>query len=211
MPRGYRSIVLACVGLALCGNVPEKSGDAKEAKAAQAVKQGAHTTPTPVKSNENAQEALAHTKKMAAVELRPYVHIDEIGYSDGDPIERRGSITIRIKNFGSTPATRFRVEAGADLRNTRNLSPGSSLSIRQRRYPTVDELPPGHTATIVLPAPPSGAFHRNDNARFCSVQFWYSDKFGDEYMRWETYKADKTFYREGPFSFFSHNQGPAEA
>ena len=159
-----------------------------------------------VTSNENAQEALAHAKNMAEIELRPYLHIDAISFQEVDLISVNTPISITVRNFGSTPATRFRIEAGADLRNTAKTE-HPARSIRLRRYPSVDEIPPGHAATITVPGPIRNGGGGSNSAIFCSVLFHYADKFGSDHKRWETYRADASSYGKREFRFFAPNQG----
>lgn len=158
-----------------------------------------------VASNQNAQEALAHAKEMAGVELRPYLHVDEIEFEVREAVSGRSDVVIRVKNFGSTPATKFRIEAGIERRNTGKINPGTN--IRTRRYASVDEIPPGHTASIHVSGFPVGSFLTKGLAYFCTVKFYYSDKFGSNHMRWETYRADEMKRGSNVFRFFLHNNG----
>ena len=156
-----------------------------------------------VASNKNAQDSLAHAKDMASVELRPYHHIDEIISQPAKGITGTDFVAIRIKNFGSTPAIDFRLEAGVEILNTAKNNFLRKITLR--RYPSVNEIPPGHTAQIQIKGLPKGSYFGTGSAYFCTVKFYYSDKFGSEHMRWETYKAEASSTGSKEFRFFRHN------
>ena len=150
-------------------------------------------------ANQNAHDTLTHAKEMAAVELRPYLHVDEIAFDKPETLKHRPSVIVRVKNFGATPATRFRFEAAADLRNKSKFDAAKGL--RTRRIPSVDEIPPGHLTTIHVPGPPQGSSLNISADFFCTIRFEYSDKFGTEHVRWETYRAEGSLGRS-VFRFF---------
>ncbi len=156
-----------------------------------------------IASNKNAQDSLTHAKAMASVELRPYLHIDEIKSQPSRGHAGAGFVVIRIKNFGSTPAIDFRLEAGVEILNTAKSDLLRKITLR--RYPSVNEIPPGHTAQIEIKGLPQGSYFGTGSAYFCTVKFCYSDKFGSEHMRWETYKAEASPSGSKEFRFFRHN------
>lgn len=159
------------------------------------------TADAAIQANDNARDALAHTKEMAEIELRPYLHVEEISFQAADSLEALRSVLVRVRNFGSTPATRFRIEAAIDVRNTVKIN--KKKGIPTRPCPSVDEIPPGHSTTISIPGVPRGAFLGEGIAYFCTIRFHYSDRFGAEHTRWETYRSETR--GKGEFRFFSHN------
>ena len=145
-----------------------------------------------------AKDSLTHAKEMAAVQLRPYLHVDEIAF-EPKAVKGRKDVAIRVKNFGSTPATDFQIEAGVERRNTGKVAP--TATIKTRRVSSIDEIPPGHTATIRISGFPVVTYESDGLAYFCIVSFGYSDKFGARHTRWEIYKSEAPHTTNGAFHF----------
>jgi hypothetical protein len=147
------------------------------------------------KANEHSEAALNHAKNMAVLELRPYVAVEKIEFAGYNDLMVYPDVVIAIKNFGSTPANDFEIEAGWALAEPVT----GIINVRVRPENSQHEIPQGHTVYIRLngkrPANPPPT-HR----AFCTVNFRYSDKFGNRYGKFETYAKLGSIY-EGEFRF----------
>lgn len=144
-----------------------------------------------------AENTLVHQKETGVHELRPYLHIEEMGFGNSDVLATRPDLILKIKNFGSTPGTNFRIQADWHYG-----TPGSPMMFNLRNCAASDEVPPGHTLSICVPPGRHGK-PTSGQKIFCKFELRYNDKFGNEYGRFETYMLGPSPYGREGFRFYS--------
>lgn len=146
------------------------------------------------KANEHSEDALIHAKKMAQLELRPYLQIEQIicGKDKGN-----AEVKIKVKNFGLTPATEFSIEAGSGF----VVPSGSRVNVRLRECRSDSAILPGKTVEIIatgmMPIVPV-----METRLFCSVIFKYEDRFGGKYGVFQTYMKRSRTWDDEAFEFY---------
>lgn len=147
------------------------------------------------RGSDAAEDALAHARTTSVMELRPYLHVEQMGFVEQSNVLDEPNLILKIKNYGQTPANNFSISAGSGRRGKTSASP----NIRLRECPVSDEIPPGGVVTIVIPGQgrpgrlqAGGLLFATDI--FVKFELRYTDKFGSTYGRFETYILGPTPY-----------------
>ena len=91
------------------------------------------------RGSDAAEDALAHARTTSVMELRPYLHVEQMGFVEQSNVLDEPNLILKIKNYGQTPANNFSISAGSGRRGKTSASP----NIRLRECPVSDEIPPG--------------------------------------------------------------------
>lgn len=140
------------------------------------------------RSADAADESLAHAKSMAAIQLRPYLFVDQIRYIAADlldgPISNQAVMTI--KNFGSTPAKDIAVQAGCAIADTA-LHRLGIFPCREQRVPYF--LAPGATFDIAVRIEGfrNRMFPSDSHVLACRFSLTYKESSGGDYGLFETW------------------------
>ncbi|MGL4640695.1 MAG: hypothetical protein ACRCVX_13310 [Shewanella sp.] len=146
------------------------------------------------KANEHSEDALIHAKKMAQLELRPYVQIEQISCGKD---RHKAEVRIKVKNFGLTPATEFSIEAGSGF----EIPTSDRVNVRLRECRSDNAILPGKTIEIIASGM-TPLFPDMENRLFCSLNFKYQDRFGGKYGIFQTYMKRSRTWDDEPFEFY---------